>query len=47
MNIGTLILAAAFVASEGGEELRLFQTTEAKDFRLEQSHEHNANKRKD
>lgn len=28
-----LILAAAFVASEGGEELRLFQTTESKDFR--------------
>ena len=29
----TSLLAAAFVAAEGGEELRLFQTTEAKDFR--------------
>ncbi len=27
------IIAAAFVAAEGGEELRLFQTTESKDFR--------------
>lgn len=27
------LLAAAFVAAEGGEELRLFQTTESKDFR--------------
>ena len=29
----TVLLAAAFVAAEGGEELRLFQTTETKDFR--------------
>ena len=27
------IIAAAFVAAEGGEELKLFQTTESKDFR--------------
>ena len=27
------IIAAAFVAAEGGEALRLFQTTETKDFR--------------
>ena len=27
------IVAAAFVAAEGGEELKLFQTTESKDFR--------------
>ena len=27
------IVAAAFVAAEGGEELRLFQTTESRDFR--------------
>ena len=27
------IIAAVFVAAEGGEELRLFQTTESKDFR--------------
>ena len=27
------IIAAAFVAAEGGEELRLFQTTESRDFR--------------
>ena len=33
MTIASIILAAAFVASEGGEELRLFQTTAAKDFR--------------
>jgi len=33
MSIGALLLAAAFVAAEGGEELRLFQTTEAKGFR--------------
>ena len=33
MSLVTIMLAAAFVASEGGEELRLFQTTEAKDFR--------------
>lgn len=32
-NIVTLLLASAFVAGEGGEELRLFQTTESKDFR--------------
>ena len=32
MNIAA-ILAAAFVAAEGGDELRLFQTTAAKDFR--------------
>ena len=31
--IALALLAAAFVAAEGGEELRLFQTTEAKDFR--------------
>ena len=32
--IGIVVcLAAAFVAAEGGEELRLFQTTETKDFR--------------
>ena len=29
----TVLLAAALVAAEGGEELRLFQTTETKDFR--------------
>ena len=29
----TAVVAAAFVAAEGGDELRLFQTTEAKDFR--------------
>ena len=28
-----VLVAAAFVAAEGGEELRLFQTTPAKDFR--------------
>ena len=33
MSIGGLFLAAAFVAAEGGEELRLFQTTESKGFR--------------
>ena len=33
LSIGALALAAAFVASEGGEELRLFQTTETKGFR--------------
>lgn len=33
MTALTALLAAAFVASEGGETLRLFQTTEAKDFR--------------
>ena len=33
MLYGIAALAAAFVASEGGEELRLFQTTESKDFR--------------
>lgn len=33
MTLATVILAAAFVASEGGEELRLFQTTETRDFR--------------
>lgn len=33
MTISTIVLAAAFVAAEGGEELRLFQTTEAKGFR--------------
>ena len=33
MTIATIALAAAFVAAEGGEELRLFQTTESKDFR--------------
>ena len=33
LSIGAFALAAAFVASEGGEELRLFQTTETKDFR--------------
>lgn len=27
------IIAAAFIASEGGEELRLYQTTASKDFR--------------
>ena len=27
------IVAAAFVAAEGGESLRLFQTTESRDFR--------------
>jgi glucosylceramidase len=32
MNI-IAILAAAFVMAEGGEELRIFQTTESKDFR--------------
>ena len=32
-NIGALLLGAAFVAAEGGEELRLFQTTESRDFR--------------
>ena len=32
MNI-IAILASAFVMAEGGEELRLFQTTESKDFR--------------
>jgi len=34
MAIATVMLAAAFVAAEGGEVLRLFQTTEAKDFSL-------------
>ena len=33
MTLSTILLAAAFVASEGGETLRLFQTTEAKGFR--------------
>ena len=33
MTAITALLAAAFVAAEGGEELRLFQTTESKDFR--------------
>ena len=33
MTIATIALAAAFVAAEGGEELRLFQTTESKGFR--------------
>ncbi|MBR2837166.1 MAG: hypothetical protein IKE55_00110 [Kiritimatiellae bacterium] len=33
MSCMAVFLAAAFVASEGGEELRLFQTTESKDFR--------------
>ena len=33
MTIANIMLAAAFVAAEGGEELRLFQTTAAKDFR--------------
>ena len=33
MTAITALLAAAFVAAEGGEELRLFQTTETKDFR--------------
>ena len=33
MILFATLLAAAFVAAEGGEELRLFQTTEAKDFR--------------
>ena len=32
MNFLASILAAAFVAAEGGDELRLFQTTEAKNF---------------
>ena len=32
MNMA-VIVAAAFVTAEGGEELRLFQTTESKDFR--------------
>ena len=27
------LVAAAFIASEGGEELRLYQTTASKDFR--------------
>lgn len=31
--IALALLAAAFVAAEGGDELRLFQTTESKDFR--------------
>lgn len=33
MILFATLLAAAFVAAEGGEELRLFQTTAAKDFR--------------
>ena len=33
MTISTIALAVAFVAAEGGEELRLFQTTESKGFR--------------
>ena len=33
MAVVAALLAAAFVAAEGGEELKLFQTTESREFR--------------